>query len=229
MRVSAFAPLEKAKQQSYITVLYLMFKLLNLLNTIGQLYVLNVFLGPEYKFWGYGILADLVEGREWHTSGHFPRVTFCDVSIREMGEYVVSHTFQCVLMINMLNEKIYIFIWFWLFGLMIVNAINLLAWVWNSFSGSSARNFVKTRLTVNDDQIDSDRLRRFVHDHLSRDGITILRLLDTNCGEMAVSSIINEMWDNVGNNEQQLALPYVQHHQQCGGGNPLAGETYGNV
>jgi hypothetical protein len=48
---------------------------LYLLQVAGQFVLLNNFLGTEYRFWGLEILRDLVHGREWQESGHFPR--FC--------------------------------------------------------------------------------------------------------------------------------------------------------
>ncbi|KAH7678424.1 innexin unc-9, partial [Aphelenchoides avenae] len=59
--------------QNYVTGVYMLFKALNLLNSTGQLFLLNKFLGPQYTFWGWGILVDLVNGRNWQESGHFPR------------------------------------------------------------------------------------------------------------------------------------------------------------
>uniref|UniRef100_A0A0R3Q3L5 Innexin n=1 Tax=Brugia timori TaxID=42155 RepID=A0A0R3Q3L5_9BILA len=64
-------------RQAYVTTLYLFCKCLNVLNIITQLYLLNCFLGMQYHFWGFGILNDLINGREWSVSGNFPRVTFC--------------------------------------------------------------------------------------------------------------------------------------------------------
>jgi hypothetical protein len=58
---------------SYITGLYLVVKLLYLLQVISQFFILNSFLGTSYTFWGFEILRDLAYGREWQESGHFPR------------------------------------------------------------------------------------------------------------------------------------------------------------
>uniref|UniRef100_A0A914WHM2 Innexin n=1 Tax=Plectus sambesii TaxID=2011161 RepID=A0A914WHM2_9BILA len=60
----------------YVTILYLVVKLLFIVNVILQFVILNHFLGPQYSWWGYDILRDLANGREWEQSGHFPRVSF---------------------------------------------------------------------------------------------------------------------------------------------------------
>uniref|UniRef100_A0AC34QWT4 Innexin n=1 Tax=Panagrolaimus sp. JU765 TaxID=591449 RepID=A0AC34QWT4_9BILA len=96
--------------ENYTTTVYLVFKLLNCVNVIGQLFVLNHFLNTNYTFWGFGILRDLLTGRDWTASGHFPRVTYCDFMRREdVSSVPMQFTVQCVLMINMFNEKIYTF------------------------------------------------------------------------------------------------------------------------
>jgi hypothetical protein len=65
----------------YVTGLYLFTKLLYVINVVVQFFILNAFLGPQYTMWGYGILNDLANGREWQECGHFPRVTMCDFDV----------------------------------------------------------------------------------------------------------------------------------------------------
>jgi hypothetical protein len=74
----------------YVTVLYLIVKLLFIINLILQFVLLNAFLGPEYNFWGYRVLRDLANGREWEESGAFPRVS----QIVFIFSYCLSPIFQ---------------------------------------------------------------------------------------------------------------------------------------
>jgi hypothetical protein len=49
----------------------------------------------------------------------FPRVTLCEIFIREIGT-VHPYLIQCVLRINLFNEMIFILVWFWLVFLIVI-------------------------------------------------------------------------------------------------------------
>jgi len=59
----------------------------------------------------------------------FPTVTLCDFGVRQMGT-VHSHTLQCVLPINLFNEKIYAFLWFWFVVVAVVVSFSIVRWSW---------------------------------------------------------------------------------------------------
>jgi hypothetical protein len=66
---------------------------------ILQLLIINYFLGSMDMLWGFTILRQLVNGQDWRHNGFFPRVTFCDITTRDIGQSR-EHTVQCVLMVG---------------------------------------------------------------------------------------------------------------------------------
>jgi hypothetical protein len=132
---------------NYLVVLYMFVKTLWLTNAISQLFLLNSFIGNNYHAFGIEIIQMLLSGQEWHELRHFPRVTYCDFKIREIGN---SHdwTVQCVLRINLFNEVIYIFMWFWLCILAIFTAIDYISWTCRFFLPGDKLRFIKRHLDI---------------------------------------------------------------------------------
>jgi hypothetical protein len=132
---------------NYLVVLYMFVKTLWLTNAISQLFLLNRFIGNDYHAFGIEIIQMLLSGQEWHELRHFPRVTYCDFKIREIGN---SHdwTVQCVLRINLFNEVIYIFMWFWLCMLAFFSAIDYISWTFRILIPYDKLRFVKRHIDV---------------------------------------------------------------------------------
>lgn len=69
-----------------LTVLFLFVRALFIANCLGQIYLMKCFTGFNNTFFGLQLLQDLTKGEEWDTSGHFPRVTYCNIKVRVMGQ-----------------------------------------------------------------------------------------------------------------------------------------------
>ena len=86
-------------------------------NVIGQLFALNAVLATKYDTFGADIVRNMVDNVDWTEESYvaFPRVTLCDFKVRgqDMAN-VHPYTVQCVLPINLYNEKIYVYLWFWM-------------------------------------------------------------------------------------------------------------------
>jgi hypothetical protein len=95
---------------------------LNLVNIIGQMYLMNVFFNGQFTTYGLDVLSFSVvdmDKRVDPMAKVFPKMSKCT-----FYKYGSSGTIQnldglCILPINIINEKIYIFIWFWFLILII--------------------------------------------------------------------------------------------------------------
>ncbi|KAK6023782.1 innexin-3 domain protein, partial [Ostertagia ostertagi] len=122
--VAVFQPDLKGKRYSSprsgynATLLYLFTKAAYVTNICVQIVILNHFLGQNYLNWGYEMTSNIVQGNEWKETEVFPR-------IRRLAN-LQRHTVQCVIMMNMINEKLYLFLYFWMFFLGIATIINFI-------------------------------------------------------------------------------------------------------
>uniref|UniRef100_A0AC34FIV9 Innexin n=1 Tax=Panagrolaimus sp. ES5 TaxID=591445 RepID=A0AC34FIV9_9BILA len=83
---------------SYLTYLFLIYKVLALVNVGFQLWWMNHYFNTEYPLWGIGVLQNLYNKKDWIASGVFPRITFCDFIRRdETNSGPMSFPVQCVL------------------------------------------------------------------------------------------------------------------------------------
>ncbi|KAK6009394.1 innexin-19 domain protein [Ostertagia ostertagi] len=126
----------------YVSTLYLFTKLFYTLNIVVQFMILNACLkSDEYLFFGFQVLQDLMNGKPWTESGHFPRVTLCDFEVRYLAN-LNRYTVQCALLINIINEKVFAFLWCWYLLLVIITTISTLCWMINSLVPSEKIDYV---------------------------------------------------------------------------------------
>ncbi|VDK68520.1 unnamed protein product [Litomosoides sigmodontis] len=159
-----------------------------------QVLLINNFVGDGHFLWGYRFMEEILKGNDWKTSGIFPRVTLCDVKIAQIGQ-INAHTMQCVLMINVLNEKLYLALWFWLSLLVLIDAMSAINSMLILLCPYLHYTCVLSLLQTNGSYIDAKvkrSLLNFAENVLRLDGIlllsfiknhTSLRKLKTSCAK----------------------------------------------
>ncbi len=185
---------------NYLMGLYLIVKVLYLVNAIAQVFLLNGFLKTDYHIYGIEVMVQFlkIDTEEWPISPRFPRVTLCDFYVRQLAN-THRHTVQCVLPINLFNEKIFMFIWFWLLLMSILSFYNLCIWIGRCMCARNQGFFIKKHLKIilHDDE-DLDEVRKlakpFVLNYLRQDGILVLRLLEFNTNSLVAAELINTLW-----------------------------------
>ncbi|CAH8634727.1 unnamed protein product [Schistosoma rodhaini] len=200
---------------NYLVTLYMFVKFSYLSNVIGQIYLMQYFIGTKYTLYGAQVLIDLIKGQEWHHSGHFPRVTFCDLEAKKLGKNHV-YTLQCVLPLNMFLEKIYIFLWFWHVLIAFINLISFILWIYRLFYQKSKIKFITNYLKIlnlipsnnnntthnnthsnNQKEIKiKNKINQFIDYYLGLDSLFIIYLITSNCGLLLASELTADLWKN---------------------------------
>lgn len=186
---------------------YLLIKILYILIGMAQLCFTYVFLRLDqnegYFFFGYRILNNIMAGKSWTETLIFPRMGICRHAV-----HVVSATqkvfAQCLLPINMVNEKIYIFLYFFLSGVVIITIFSIPLWLFR-IAPFRQRHFVKRFFRMADlyDRNDcelKELIKRFIHEFLRQDGHFLLRMLSMNVGDITTMEIVQHLFNNYREN-----------------------------
>ncbi|KAL3093297.1 hypothetical protein niasHS_005192 [Heterodera schachtii] len=194
--------------EAYLTFLYMGIKLLFLSNVCMQMFLMNWFLQTSnYRYYGLGVLQDLLDGRPWSDSGNFPRVTYCDMDIRILGN-VQKHTVQCVLVINIFIEKIFVLLWIWYSLLVVVTIFSFINWLMSSLPFEARKRFIARRLELADVEFRQKNfegeLDEFVRDYIKMDGVFMLRMLTIHAGILVCTEVVDAMWEDFIANRLQL-------------------------
>lgn len=107
---------------------YIFCEIINVFNICANIYVTNKFIGEYFLTYGFKVFK-YYQNNQNHTDPMeviFPRLTKCN-----FYKYGSSGTIQkidalCILAQNVLNEKIYLFLWIWFFMLAIISILSLL-------------------------------------------------------------------------------------------------------
>ena len=99
---------------------------LNLVNVLGQLYLLELFLHYEFSSFGLDVFRMVGLDDEQRTDPMvrvFPKVTKCSFHTYGASGTIQNHDGLCILPINVINEKIVLFLWVWLLALALLSVL----------------------------------------------------------------------------------------------------------
>ncbi|PAA46404.1 hypothetical protein BOX15_Mlig029881g2 [Macrostomum lignano] len=204
---------------SGLTTGYLFVKLLYLANGIGQLYLMQTFLrlgasNHSSVLYGAEILSNIAAGRDWRSTMVFPRVTFCRTEFAIFGG-TQRYIAQCALPVNMLNEKIYIFLWFWMAIGLLITALSVPAWLLRVASCRGRSRYVRRHLQLRQEGLADKRLvGEFVDRFLRHDGVFLLKMMQMNVGDLVTGDVtlhLYRLWlrkhrERLGSFDEELSL-----------------------
>ncbi|CAG9858463.1 unnamed protein product [Phyllotreta striolata] len=115
--------------QNFYAFRFFICEVLNFVNVIGQIFFMDFFLDGEFSTYGSDVLKFTEmepEHRVDPMAKVFPKVTKCTFNKYGPSGSVQRFDGLCVLPLNIVNEKIYVFLWFWFIILTVLTGISLL-------------------------------------------------------------------------------------------------------
>jgi len=172
--------------------LYCFAEILNLFNLIGQMVMMNRFLGGEFSMYGWKVLSFT----EWDWSVRFdpmikvfPRLTKCTFHRYGSSGDVQRHDAMCILPINIVNEKIYVFLWFWFCFLFICTVVALIYRLFTVLSPKVRILAIQSQCKI----VNNEALKGVVS-KLSPGDWFVLDLLSKNLDPLNYCDLINDLY-----------------------------------
>jgi len=121
---------------------FLFCQFLNLLNVIFNIWLLDAFIEGHFLDLGFKWINASGDGDDRLLKGIFPRMTLCEWKTLGTSGYDQFRSFICLLATNIITEKVFVFLWFWLFFLLIVSTCVIVYFCLMLFSKSEhIRNY----------------------------------------------------------------------------------------
>uniref|UniRef100_A0A0K8TLK0 Innexin n=1 Tax=Tabanus bromius TaxID=304241 RepID=A0A0K8TLK0_TABBR len=120
---------ENLNRHNFYAVRFFICEALNFVNVIGQIYFMDFFLDGEFSTYGSDVLKFTEmepDERVDPMARVFPKVTKCTFHKYGPSGSVQKFDGLCVLPLNIVNEKIYVFLWFWFIILSVLSGLSLL-------------------------------------------------------------------------------------------------------
>lgn len=163
-----------------------------------QIVIMKYFIGNVGFTFGWDILKSLINGDDWKKTDLFPRISGCDVTIRRNGQ-PIQYSFLCALPINMLNEKIYIFLWFWMLLCICFTFLSLLQWMYKLLSIKQKKRLICKLLIAERGeegfQDDQAKIEIFINSFLRIDGVFIIEMITLKHGNVITSCLLDKIYD----------------------------------
>jgi len=184
------------KQHNFWAYRYFFCEFLCLLNVTGQIILLDKFFDGTFFTYGIEVMSFADRDQEDRIDPMiyvFPRMTKCTFHKYGTSGNIENHDVLCILPLNIVNEKIYIFIWFWFLTLSLLSFIVVLYRFIIIFSPYIRAYVLRMRFRrVKKECIDAIIGRSYVGDWL------LFYLLGQNIDSGAYKDVVHELAKKLG-------------------------------
>nr|CAI5852600.1 unnamed protein product [Callosobruchus analis] len=186
---------------------YFFCEALNFINVVGNIFFTDRFLGGAFMTYGTDVVNFSNMNQENRTDpmvAVFPRVTKCTFHKFGPSGSIQKHDALCILALNILNEKIYIFLWFWFIILSVLSGLAICYSAAVVLMPSTRETILKRRFRFGaPNAVDTIIRKTQVGDFL------VLHLLGQNTNQLVFGEILDEFVRrlNFGSNSNLPSAP----------------------
>jgi len=117
----------RGKNNTYAMCFFAM-EILNLLNLFVQMWLTDIFLHGKFLNYGSRVVNYVDEfsmgSFDWNPMDEvFPKIAKCQFNKHGVGGGIQNHDALCILPLNIVNEKIYLVLWWWYIFLSVFSAL----------------------------------------------------------------------------------------------------------
>jgi len=170
--ISRFLADKSGKFDNYATTFFCC-QIANLLNVVGQIFFIDYFLGGQFFSYGFSFITDS-SNYLVNMATVFPKVTKCTMKIFGVSGKIVYHAGICILPVNVVNEKIYVFLYFWLMALAFWTTLSVLKEIFVLAFPSMRRYLLLKR----SGSVPSYNVRKILNHSTYGDFIVLLKISD---------------------------------------------------
>ncbi|XP_033761632.1 innexin unc-9-like [Pecten maximus] len=193
---------------NFFITLNILVRFLYFANAFGQLFMMNEFLGNKFYVFGIEVVQAFLAGLDWTMSPRFPRMTLCDVDRRQL-QNVNRYTLQCVIPINVYNEKIFLFLWFWFLIISVLSFVNLCGTITIAVLPHYKETFIMKYLKMAklyDTKLRSSQrkiCRRFMKRYLTQDTVFVVKRISDNANTAVTTDVVMYLFYRFLNREKK--------------------------
>lgn len=164
---------------------------LNFFNVMMNIFMTDKFLGGTFLTYGTEVISFSNMNQENRTDPMvvvFPRITKCAFHKYGPSGSIQKHDAMCLLALNILNEKIYIFLWFWFIILALLSGIAIIYSIMVVLLPSTRETILRRRFRIGTaSEVNTIIRKTQVGDFL------LLHLLGQNMNLMVFGEILEEL------------------------------------
>lgn len=185
---------------TWLSFWYFVMKIAYLVNAVCQLVLISRLFNSKKNVLSFSLelYHNTVNFIPWSNTRVFPRVTYCYINnVLVSGQHENGYVAQCALPQNMLNEKLFLICFTWIFFVAVATAVSILIWVKRMFFHSRIQ-FIKKFLKLDESYgiHKRDCVTKFVAEFLQHDGFLIIQMIYLNSGDLVTTAIVANLFES---------------------------------